>query len=307
MKKNYLFELLKMRLKRKGEKSGGFLNSLFLVFLILALGVSVYFNLTGTNDQVVFNFEQQVDSLLYQKFDSVRQEVVNYYKPRMLSYQEFVASKNEELAKLREELKDRDIKIKNLRSKTNIGVNVTDKDVIPVKRVNNMMDSLSTTLTQMLTSQFADSLYNDSVNLVQSLASDSTFIKGVLDKLSGVFLSNGEVQIIDTTSNLKYYGVINLNNDSLFREYVYNIKLKHTTFYKKSGFAKSPDIGLSISTDDPNAELDVETFFMKPPKLNWTIGLSGGGGLYYSDGAVKVGPVLAVTFTKPFINFYSKK
>ena len=305
-----LFNLLKLKISRKGK---GSTNIIVILLLLLSLGVSIYFNLNSSNKQVVFNFEEQVDSLVGQKIDSISNEITNYYKPRILQYEELAISKNEELANLRRELEFKEIKIKDLQTQTNIGIVVSDDAVIPIERVEDMMDSLEITLTSILSevifNQLSDSMQIDSSNIVESLMGDPTFIKTMLDRLTGAFTPDGQIQFQDTTTHLKYFGVIDLKNDSLYRTYVYNIALQHSTFFNRNGLFKQPTHGLALTVDDENAKLNVETFFMKPPQLNAVLSAGIGGGVYYDIQNNKFGlaPTITVTLGYPLLKIYSRR
>jgi hypothetical protein len=306
---NQILELFKSKFNRKGSNT----SLIIIILLLLGLGTSLYFNMTSPNRQVVFNFNEQVDSLVAQKYDSIRQEMTNFYQPRILSYEELVQSTNGELDSLRDVLKFKDIALRDLQNQINVGITVKDEAVIPIERIESMKDSLfnvlSETLTEALTAEISDSLATDSTTLVENLMSDSTFIQSMLDRLAGTFLSNGQVQFVDTTTNLKYFGVLDLDTDSLYRSYTYNIGLQSTTFVNRNGFGKKPTMGLALTVDDPNAVLDVETFFVTPPKLNFVISAGIGGGLYWDtkDNTVGIAPTATITLGVPLVKFYSRR
>lgn len=306
MKITQLIELLKLKIGRtKGE--GGKQNVLLLLLLLLSLGVSMYFNLTAPNRQVVFNFDQQIDSIRLQTRDSVANEITNYYTPRILQYEELVASKNEELTALRQELNNKNIQLKKFQSKTTVGVTVRDESAIPISRVKTMLDSISETLKVQLTNQVVENFAQDSLEIVNSLVNDSTFVKSVLDRMYGEIVNEGRIQFTDTATNLKYYGVIDLESDSLHRTYIYNISLSYLNYLKYNGPIKRPTLELAISSNDPRAVLDVETYYTDLPKLNFSIGVGAGGAVYMNHGVVKFSPAITFALFKPIFNFYQRK
>lgn len=300
-----LLKLFHLRSENNDSNNGVF-TIIVILLLMLGLGTSLYFNFTAPDRQVVFDFDNQIDSIVKYKVDSVRNEVILQFQPRVVEYQELIESKNKELQNLREELEQKDIRIKYLIGQTNIDVEVDKIEKIPVAKLNFLKDSLYREAVVAA----LDSIKVDSTDLANNLKNNPTFVNDLLENLSGIYVQTGQIELYDTLNNLKYYMLYDLEKDSAFTKASYYALLKHTQFQTfPNGRLRKPELGIQLSIDDPIAKLNVSTVYVEPPKIALSLSAGIGGAVYWNttNNTVGIAPAITLGLTKPIFNFYRRK
>lgn len=131
-----------------------------------------------------------------------------------------------------------------------------------------------------------------------SSGADSTIVY-VKDTLNQTY------EFSDSTEFLTLKGEFSLRTRKLDYNYKYKNKISLYSYdYTANNFFKKPDLRVRVTSDDPSAQMDIQTFSVNPPKELISVGAGLGVGALYDNNTLKIRPVITIGVYKPLYTIY---
>lgn len=126
-----------------------------------------------------------------------------------------------------------------------------------------------------------------------------------------IYLKDSAQQVYafeDSTEFMNISGEFSTLTSKLNYQYNYTNKISLYSYdYNKDKWFKKPDLRLRLTSQDPNTDMTVETFNIKPPVSFLSVGVGVGIAGVIEESTVKIRPSVNVSVYKPIFTFYKKK
>ncbi|MEY3400805.1 MAG: hypothetical protein RLZZ86_408 [Cyanobacteriota bacterium] len=133
-------------------------------------------------------------------------------------------------------------------------------------------------------------------------------IDSSVTKLKKDTLKNNQQKLFsfqDTSKHLNIFGKINLDSETVDYTYKYKATYNILTYTEKNKKRlKEPLHYVTVTSDDPNAEIKLKSLQIKPNKPKFHIGMGLGASAFYNNNRINLRPSINVSFYKPMINVY---